>query len=323
MRAGEAAVAITVGNRHGLHARPAARLVTTARGFDATVEVRNATTGSQWVPAGSLSRVATLGVLRGHRVEVRASGREAAVAVDAIAGLAARNFDEPGAATPPPAGTPPLPDPATGGGQPATPASDDPPTTTPAGNGEPAKHSGGGEEPTTAPTADGEPTTNPHGDDPPPTTPTPDGEPTTNPHGDDPPPTTPTPDGEPTTNPHGDGGPARTAADVDGSAGAADGGGASATVPAGEGGPAEVAGAGRESLGVWAGVVGAPLTRSWGRGVLGPYRKGFCGVFLLLRGWGSGRRGGWTGARPSCPTWRRGGRAGGVAGRRGVGGGPG
>ena len=36
---------------HGLHARPAARLVTLVRGFDARVELRNAHTGSAWVPA--------------------------------------------------------------------------------------------------------------------------------------------------------------------------------------------------------------------------------------------------------------------------------
>ena len=57
---------VVVRNPHGLHARPAARLVTEVRRFDATVEIRNATTDSPWVPASSLSRVATLGVLCGH-----------------------------------------------------------------------------------------------------------------------------------------------------------------------------------------------------------------------------------------------------------------
>ncbi|UQU63752.1 phosphoenolpyruvate--protein phosphotransferase [Couchioplanes caeruleus] len=79
---------------HGLHARPAARLVTQARGFDARVELRNGTTGSGWVPASSLSRVATLGVLPGHRVDVRASGPQAREAVDGILALAAADFGE-------------------------------------------------------------------------------------------------------------------------------------------------------------------------------------------------------------------------------------
>lgn len=90
---GPSATAAVV-NPHGLHARPAARLVTQVRSFDATVEIRNATTGSAWVPAASLSRVATLGVLQGHEIGVRASGPQAAAAVDAIVALAARAFDE-------------------------------------------------------------------------------------------------------------------------------------------------------------------------------------------------------------------------------------
>ncbi|MGA5303929.1 phosphoenolpyruvate--protein phosphotransferase [Nucisporomicrobium flavum] len=79
---------------HGLHARPAARLVTLARDLDARVELRNGTTGSGWVPASSLSRVATLGVLPGHRVDVRASGPQAREAVDGILALAAADFGE-------------------------------------------------------------------------------------------------------------------------------------------------------------------------------------------------------------------------------------
>ncbi|MDQ1647201.1 MAG: multiphosphoryl transfer protein [Cryptosporangiaceae bacterium] len=84
----------TVDIPHGLHARPAARLVTQARAFDAQVDVRNRTTGSAWVPASSLSRVATLGALAGHVVEIRASGAKAAEALDHVLALAAHNFGE-------------------------------------------------------------------------------------------------------------------------------------------------------------------------------------------------------------------------------------
>lgn len=85
---------VTVDNPHGLHARPAARLVTEARRFDAKVEIRNRTTESGWVAAGSLSRVSTLGVLRGHEVELRASGPQAREAVDGLVALVRRRFDE-------------------------------------------------------------------------------------------------------------------------------------------------------------------------------------------------------------------------------------
>ncbi len=96
----------TVANPHGLHARPAARLVAQARGFDARVELRNRSTGSAWVPASSLSRVATLGALRGHVVEVRATGPQAAEAVDHLVALAGRHVDESRTAVAPPSAVP-------------------------------------------------------------------------------------------------------------------------------------------------------------------------------------------------------------------------
>jgi phosphocarrier protein FPr len=84
----------SVENLHGLHARPAARLVSEVRALDASVQLRNLTTGGAPVPAGSLSRVATLAALHGHQVEVRASGPQAQEAVEHLLTLAARRFDE-------------------------------------------------------------------------------------------------------------------------------------------------------------------------------------------------------------------------------------
>jgi multiphosphoryl transfer protein len=84
----------TVENPHGLHARPAARLVSEVRTLDASVQLRNLTTGTGPVPAASLSRVATLAALCGHEVEVRASGPQAQEAVEHLLTLATRRFDE-------------------------------------------------------------------------------------------------------------------------------------------------------------------------------------------------------------------------------------
>src|SRR5207249_7379365 len=67
----------TVTNPHGLHARPGARLAQQVRTLDAHVLLRNITTGSGQVPASSLSKLATLGALHGHQVEVSASGSQA------------------------------------------------------------------------------------------------------------------------------------------------------------------------------------------------------------------------------------------------------
>jgi phosphocarrier protein FPr len=85
----------TVRNAHGLHARPAARLVQEVRALDATVLLRNLSTGSGAVPAASLSKVATLGALRGHQVEVSVTGGQAREALDRVLALARRGFGEP------------------------------------------------------------------------------------------------------------------------------------------------------------------------------------------------------------------------------------
>lgn len=106
---GEVTGSFVVANPHGLHARPAARLVQEARRRDARALVRNATRQSPWVSAASLSKIATLGVQCGDEVEVRVSGNQAAETLDHIVALAGRHFDESPTATAPirrPAATP-------------------------------------------------------------------------------------------------------------------------------------------------------------------------------------------------------------------------
>jgi phosphocarrier protein FPr len=86
---------VTVDNPHGLHARPAAKVVALLRGFDATITLTNLDTGKGPVNAGSLSAVATLDARQGHHVRVTASGPQADEAVAAFGELAARAFDDP------------------------------------------------------------------------------------------------------------------------------------------------------------------------------------------------------------------------------------
>lgn len=90
----DAAAEFTVVNEHGLHARPAARLVSELRGLDAQVRLRNLATGAGPVSAASLSRLVALGIQRGHRVQALATGRQARTAIDRLLALAARQFGE-------------------------------------------------------------------------------------------------------------------------------------------------------------------------------------------------------------------------------------
>ncbi|MGH3513205.1 MAG: phosphoenolpyruvate--protein phosphotransferase, partial [Pseudonocardiaceae bacterium] len=103
---GELVATFTVTNAHGLHARPASRLVQAVRRLDAHLRLRDLTTGSPWVSAASLSKLVTLGALRGHEIEVRAGGRQARAALDGVVALAARGFDDgqDNPAPPPPSG---------------------------------------------------------------------------------------------------------------------------------------------------------------------------------------------------------------------------
>lgn len=83
-----------VRNEHGLHLRPASKLVALVLDFRADVRIRDLTTGAGPVSAASLSRVTGIGAGQGHRVEVSASGPDAAKAVAAVVALAERDFDD-------------------------------------------------------------------------------------------------------------------------------------------------------------------------------------------------------------------------------------
>jgi multiphosphoryl transfer protein len=87
-------ITLTVRNPLGLHARPAARFVQTAGGFDADVSVTNLTTGRGPASGRSLNALATLGVRQGHEITVAATGPKASEALAALEALAGRDFDE-------------------------------------------------------------------------------------------------------------------------------------------------------------------------------------------------------------------------------------
>lgn len=92
--AGQLTLEVVLRIEHGLHARPAAKLVGVVGQFDAQVTVRDLETDRGPVDAGSLSRVATLNAQQNHRLEFAAGGPQAAEALEAIQALADRDFDD-------------------------------------------------------------------------------------------------------------------------------------------------------------------------------------------------------------------------------------
>ncbi|OXS16888.1 phosphoenolpyruvate--protein phosphotransferase [Zobellella denitrificans] len=77
-------VTVVVRNPHGLHARPGAMLVQTAKKFEADIQVRNLDGDGHSVSAKSLMKVISLGVKAGHQLVFKAEGSDAEAA---LAGL--------------------------------------------------------------------------------------------------------------------------------------------------------------------------------------------------------------------------------------------
>lgn len=91
---GQQLLRLTVRNAHGLHARPAARLIIEMRPFAAEITVRNLTNQRGPASVKSLSSVASLEILQDHEIEVSATGADASAALEKIGELAAHGFGE-------------------------------------------------------------------------------------------------------------------------------------------------------------------------------------------------------------------------------------
>jgi len=82
---------VTIPNRRGLHARAAAKFVTLAERFDASVDVIR---DGQSVSARSIMGLMMLGAGCGATIELRAEGWGAKEALDALAALVEAGFEE-------------------------------------------------------------------------------------------------------------------------------------------------------------------------------------------------------------------------------------
>ncbi|MFB2895516.1 phosphoenolpyruvate--protein phosphotransferase [Aerosakkonemataceae cyanobacterium BLCC-F50] len=87
-------IRLTINNRFGLHARPAAQFVNTVARFPAQVWVQNLTRGTQFVRGDSINQVATLGVRQGDELVISATGVDATAVLTALETLITNNFGE-------------------------------------------------------------------------------------------------------------------------------------------------------------------------------------------------------------------------------------
>ncbi len=84
-------IKITIQHKAGLHARPAALFVQTAKRYQSEIVVRH---GSRSANAKSILSVLTLGASQGAEITVRADGQDAEAALEALQTLTAGNFGE-------------------------------------------------------------------------------------------------------------------------------------------------------------------------------------------------------------------------------------
>lgn len=82
---------VVIVNRRGLHARAAAKFVTMAERFGASVEVLR---DGQMVSARSIMGLMMLGAGMGSSIELQADGWDAKEALDALCGLVEAGFNE-------------------------------------------------------------------------------------------------------------------------------------------------------------------------------------------------------------------------------------
>lgn len=85
---------LSVQNQLGLHARPAAKFVSTAAQFQSRITLQNLAGIGESVNAKSINQVITLGVRQGHQITIVAEGADADAALAALQQLVETNFGE-------------------------------------------------------------------------------------------------------------------------------------------------------------------------------------------------------------------------------------
>ncbi|MDR0688800.1 MAG: HPr family phosphocarrier protein [Spirochaetaceae bacterium] len=82
---------VTVTNRAGIHARPAALLVQTAKDFSSTIYLEK---DDDRINGKSIMGIITLGAAYGTKIKIITEGEDEQAAADALARLFASKFEE-------------------------------------------------------------------------------------------------------------------------------------------------------------------------------------------------------------------------------------
>jgi len=82
---------ITIQNERGLHARPSAKFAACAGEYEAEITV---TKDGETVPATSIMGLLMFGASTGTELELSATGKDAAAALDALEALVSSRFGE-------------------------------------------------------------------------------------------------------------------------------------------------------------------------------------------------------------------------------------
>jgi phosphotransferase system HPr (HPr) family protein len=85
-------ILLTLLNDVGLHARPAAEFVKLAAKYQSEITIRNVNIDSAAVDAKSILSVLTLGVEKGHQIELTCNGEDEMPAIQALRELIESDF---------------------------------------------------------------------------------------------------------------------------------------------------------------------------------------------------------------------------------------
>lgn len=85
---------LTITNRVGLHARPAAMFYKKAREFKSRITIQNLNRPNSNALPISPFNLLQIGALQGHQIHLRAEGEDEKAAIDALSQMVAGNFGE-------------------------------------------------------------------------------------------------------------------------------------------------------------------------------------------------------------------------------------